>query len=88
MTRDAIEQQLSQFQRRLTIEGCDLEDSLRHRFHLLRGEVEDNKSQPKFIFPPFGDLERPHCRTAYSADIVPDEQAHFRYCAQLHDLVC
>lgn len=39
MTSDAIEQRLSLFQRRLKSERSNSEDSLHHRFHLLRGRL-------------------------------------------------
>lgn len=42
-TSDAIEQQLSQFPRRLRSEGSNSEDSLHHRFYLLGGKLGKTK---------------------------------------------
>ncbi len=43
MTSDAIVQRLSLFQRRLKSERSNCEDSLHHRFHLLRGRLRITK---------------------------------------------
>lgn len=71
MTGDAIEPRLSLLRRRLSSEGSDLEDSLCHRFRLLRGKLGKTKvSQSLFCCSVEG--------AAYSADIIPGEHAHFR----------
>lgn len=80
-TSDAVEQRLSLFQRRLSSEGSNLEDSLCHLFRLLRGKLGKISQS---LFCCYLEIV---ARAACNADIVLDEQARFRHCAQLLDLV-
>lgn len=82
MTTNAIEQQLSLFQRKLLSEGSNLEDSLRHCIHLLLGKLGVRKvSQSLFCRLVL------LCRAAYNADIILDKQAISSVVHQLLDLV-
>lgn len=86
MTSDAIEQRLSLFQKRLTSERSNSEDSLHHHFHLLRGRPGLTKVSASLFVPSCGNSCS--AENAHATDIALDEQAHFGHCALHFDLTC